>query len=226
LLDQVPRFLGEGYARIKLKIAPGWDITPVAAVRDRFGDILLQVDANGGYARNDLDRLVDLDEFGLQMIEQPFAARDLVAHAELQARLRTPICLDESIESLSDVDTAVRLDAARIVNVKVSRLGGIGPARAVHDRCREAGIPVWCGGMHEFGVGRAANVALGALPGFTLPSDVSGSDKYYRTDVVAPPITADQGRVAVPYERPGIGHKVLDDVVAEHLVRAETIARG
>ena len=226
LLDQVERFLGAEYARIKLKIAPGWDVAPVAAVRDRFGDIPLQVDANGAYTRGDLDRLVELDGFGLQMIEQPFAARDLAAHADLQSRLRTPVCLDESIESLGDLDAALRLGAARIVNVKVSRLGGIGSARAVHDRCRQAGIPVWCGGMHEFGVGRAANVALGALPGFTLPSDVSGSDKYYVADIVTPAITASRGFVAVPYERPGIGHEVLDDVVAEHLVRDEEIRRG
>ena len=223
LLDQVGRFLDEGYLRIKLKIAPGWDLGPVAAVRERFGDVPLQVDANGGYPRGAADALTELDRFGLVMIEQPFAPDDLLAHAALQARLRTPICLDESLESAAGVETALRLDAARVVNIKVSRLGGIVPAREVHDLCLARGVPVWCGGMHEFGVGRAANVAVAALPGFVLPSDVSGSDKYYERDVVAPVITASAGRVAVPYDRPGLGHDTLADVVADHCRQTETV---
>ncbi len=227
LLDQVGRFIVEKYARIKLKIAPGWDVVPVAAVRERFGDISLQVDANGAYGRADAEQLRKLDAFDLQMIEQPFAPADLVAHADLQARMRTPICLDESIDDVATLDAVLRLGAARVVNLKVSRLGGLGPARAAHDRCRVADVPAWCGGMHEFGVGRAANIALAALPGCTLPSDVSGSAKYYRADVVAPPIVAHAGRVLVPYERPGLGHDVLEDVVAEHCVRTTTIvSRG
>lgn len=223
LVEQVDRHLAEGYVRIKLKIAPGWDVEPVRAVRAQFGDVPLQVDANGAYPRADADRLRQLDEFDLLMIEQPFAPADLGAHADLQATLRTPICLDESIDDVATVDTVLRLDAARVINVKVSRLGGLGPARAVHDACRAAGVPVWCGGMHEYGVGRAANVALAALPGFTLPSDVSGSDKYYREDVVDPPIRAVDGRVPVPYGRPGLGHDVVDEVVRNYLVGRDTV---
>jgi len=223
LLDEVARHLDDGYRRIKLKIAPGWDVAAVRAVRDRFGDITLQVDANGVYQRADTPLLRELDEFDLAMIEQPFQPADLMAHAQLQALLRTPICLDESIDAAATVDTVLHLDAARVINVKVSRLGGLGPAKQVHDVCRSAGVPVWCGGMHEFGVGRAANVALGALPGFTLPSDVSGSDKYYLEDVVDPPIRATAGRVPVPYDRPGLGHDVVEDVVAKYTVAREVI---
>lgn len=223
LLDEVARHLDEGYRRIKLKIAPGWDLAPVRAVRQRFGDIVLQVDANGVYQRSDTTLLQELDDFDLAMIEQPFEPADMVAHARLQAMLRTPICLDESIDAVATVDTALHLDAARIINVKVSRLGGLGPAKQVHDMCLAAGIPVWCGGMHEFGVGRAANVALAALPGFTLPSDVSGSDKYYLEDIVDPPIRATAGRVPVPHDRPGLGHDVIEDVVAKYTVAREVI---
>ena len=225
LLDQVRRYLDEGYARIKLKIAPGWDVDVVAAVRAEFGDIALQVDANGGYPREAIGHLRGLDAFGLLMIEQPFAPADLLAHAELQSSLVTPICLDESIDDPAAAETALFLDAARIVNIKVSRLGGLVPARRVHDLCRARGVPVWCGGMHEYGVGRAANIALGALPGFTLPSDVSGSDKYYREDVVTPTIVATRGTVPVPYDRPGLGFEVVDEVVQKYLVHSETIRR-
>jgi o-succinylbenzoate synthase len=223
LLDQIGRHLDEGYRRIKLKIAPGWDVAVVRSVRERYGAIMLQVDANGVYERTDLPHLLELDDFDLVMIEQPFEPADLTAHAELQAQLRTPLCLDESIDAVATVHTVLRLDAARIVNVKVSRLGGLLPARQVHDICRAAGIPVWCGGMHEFGVGRAANVALAALPGFTLPSDVSGSDKYYLEDIVEPPIRATDGQVPVPYERPGLGHDVVEDIVARYTVAREVV---
>ncbi|HEY2273474.1 MAG TPA: o-succinylbenzoate synthase [Jatrophihabitantaceae bacterium] len=223
LLEQVGRFVAEGYRRIKLKVAPGWDVEPLEAVRRKFGDIPLQVDANGAYPRGELQYLRRLDDFGLLMIEQPFAPDDLLAHAELQQFLRTPICLDESITSLGALETVLRLGAARVVNIKVSRLGGLGPARAVHDACFRRDIPVWCGGMHEFGIGRAANLALGALPGFTLPSDISGSDKYFSEDVVTPPITAQDGRVVVPYDRPGLGHDVVPEVVERYCVRRATV---
>ena len=223
LLDQVGRFLDEGYARIKLKIAPGWDVAAVAAVRERFGDVPLQVDANGGYPARALPELRELDRFGLLMIEQPFAPTDLLSHAELQASIATPVCLDESIEDVATARTALRLGAARVINIKLSRLGGVGPARAVHDLCRAQGVPVWCGGMHEYGVGRAANIAVAALPGFTLPSDISGSDKYYAEDVVAPAIVAHRGRVAVPHGRPGLGFEVVDGLVAKYLLHTEVI---
>lgn len=159
------------------------------------------------------------------MIEQPYGETALLASARAQAVLRTPICLDESILTVDSARTAFALDAARIVNVKVSRLGGITPALALHALCFERGIPVWCGGMHEFGIGRAANIALAALPGFVLPSDISGSDKYYRDDVVNPVIVADQGVVTVPYDRPGLGHDTSVDRLEEHTLDSVVIDR-
>lgn len=212
LLAQSARYAADGYRRIKLKIAPGWDVEPVRAVREAHPDLALQVDANGAYTEEHLDVFTELDGFGLTMIEQPYAPGALAAHARLQARLRTPICLDESVEDLDQLDTALELGAGRVLNIKVSRMGGLTAARSAHDRAVEAGWRVWCGGMHEFGVGRAANVAIAALPGFTMPSDVSGSDKYYACDVVDPPIHAKGGHVPVP-ETPGIGHKVDEALV-------------
>lgn len=212
LLVQVERYAAEGYRRIKLKIAPGWDVEPVRAVRDARPDLPLHVDANGVYTEDHSAVFTELDRFGLTMIEQPYAPGALAAHARLQARISTPLCLDESVEDLDQLDTAITLDAGRILNIKVSRMGGLATARAAHDRAVGAGWQVWCGGMHEFGVGRAANVAIASLPGFALPSDVSGSDKYYERDVVEPPIRATDGLVPVP-SGPGLGHEVDEDLV-------------
>lgn len=210
LLGQVELQCAAGYPRVKLKIAPGWDVEPVRAVRDAYPHLDLHVDANGAYPDDDDSAAVfaQLDTQGLTMIEQPFAPREMVAHATLQARIGTDVCLDESIVALGDLRAMIRLGAARILNIKVSRMGGLTIAAAAHDLAVAAGIPVWCGGMHEFGIGRAANVAISALPGFLLPSDVSGSDKYYVDDIVAPAVTAAEGRVQVP-RGPGIGHDVL-----------------
>ncbi|MGW9270247.1 o-succinylbenzoate synthase [Microbacterium sp. NPDC055599] len=209
LLAQVELQRAAGYPRVKLKIAPGWDVEPVRAVRAAHPDLDLHVDANGAYPDDDGAAAVfaRLDREGLTMIEQPFGPRELVAHAELQARLDTDVCLDESVVALGDLRAMIRLGAGRILNIKVSRMGGLGVARAAHDIALNAGIPVWCGGMHEFGVGRAANVAVSSLPGFLLPSDVSGSDKYYESDIIEPPVTAQAGRVRVP-TGPGLGHEV------------------
>jgi O-succinylbenzoate synthase len=213
-VEQVHAHVASGYRRVKLKIRPGWDVEVVRAVREEFPDLILQVDANGAYPESPqaLAALHELDGFGLAMIEQPFAPRDLLAHSRLQADLATPICLDESIETVDDLDTAIHLRAGRIVNIKVSRMGGLGQARRAHDVARAAGIPVWCGGMHEFGIGRAANLALCGLPGFTLPSDVSGSAKYYERDVIVSPIVAEDGVVAIP-DRPGLGVDVDIDFI-------------
>lgn len=225
LLSTVGVFVDQGYRRVKLKIAPGWDVVPTSAVRTRFADIALQVDANGAYADEpaSVDVLRGLDDLGLLMIEQPFADDNLLAHARAQEQLQTAICLDESITSATVAETALALRAARIVNIKVSRLGGIGPAIAVHDLCRAEGIPVWCGGMHEFGVGRAANIAVAALPGFTLPSDISGSDKYFSSDIVEPPIRADHGRVTVPSDRSGLGYEVDMARLSSATIRHEAL---
>ncbi|GIE89811.1 o-succinylbenzoate synthase [Actinoplanes regularis] len=204
LLEQVSARVAEGYRRVKLKIAPGWDVEPVRAVRAAFPGVSLQVDANGAYPNDEREIFRELDRYDLLMIEQPFPPRAFVAHAELQAACATPICLDESIEDVEDLVTAVRLRACRILNIKVSRMGGLTHAVRAHDLARAEGLPVWCGGMHEFGIGRAANVALSSLPGFTLPSDVSGSDKYYARDVTTEPVRCESGFVTVS-SVPGLG---------------------
>jgi O-succinylbenzoate synthase len=221
LLAQVALQRAVGYRRVKLKIAPGWDVEPVRAVRAAHPDLDLHVDANGAYPDDDDSAAVFalLDDEGLTMIEQPFAPSDLVAHSALQARIGTDVCLDESIVALGDLRTMLRLDAGRVLNIKVSRMGGLSVARAAHDIAVDAGIPVWCGGMHEFGIGRATNVAISSLPGFVLPSDVSGSDKYYASDIIAPPIVAVDGRVRVP-RSPGIGYEVLVESIVQGASRS------
>jgi o-succinylbenzoate synthase len=197
----------------------------VRAVRSAYPGLDLHVDANGIYTADDLPRLQELDAYGLTMIEQPFAPRDLLTHAELQRRITTPICLDESIETVADLETALRLEALQILNIKVSRMGGLTAARAAHHRAQDAGVAVWCGGMHEFGVGRLANVALSSLPGFTLPSDVSASEKYYARDIVVPAVTAVGGVVQVP-AGPGLGHTVDRELVAANTVGELALGPG
>lgn len=219
LLAEVQKQVDAGYPRIKLKIAPGWDLEPVRAVREAHPRLDLHVDANGAYPDDEETTHImrALDTVELTMIEQPFAPRAFASHARLQRHLQTPLCLDESVETLDDLRTMLLTGAGRVLNIKVSRMGGLGPARDAHALARAEGIPVWCGGMHEFGVGRAANVALSSLPGFTLPSDVSGSDKYYAQDVIVPPVVAVQGRVEVPTD-PGLGHDIDEDVMRAHTV--------
>src|SRR3954451_17026202 len=207
LLDAVDGYLAEGYLRIKLKIEPGWDVEPVRAVRERFGDdVLLQVDANTAYRLSDALHLAKLDDFGLLLIEQPLPEDDVRGHAALARQLRTPVCLDESITSARAAADAIALGACSIVNIKAGRVGGYLEARRVHDVCAANGIPVWCGGMLETGIGRAANVALAGLPGFTLPGDTSASDRYYAQDLTAPFVLED-GHVRVP-TGPGLGVEV------------------
>jgi O-succinylbenzoate synthase len=214
LLDAVGGYLAEGYVRIKLKIEPGWDVDPVRAVRERFGaDVLLQVDANTAYTLADARQLARLDPFDLLLIEQPLDEDDLLGHVELAGLISTPICLDESIESARDAAAAIRLGACRIVNVKPGRVGGYLEARRIHDVCAAHGVPVWCGGMLETGLGRAANVALAALPGFTLPGDTSASGRYYATDITEP-FVLDAGHLAVP-TGPGLGVAPVPDRLAE-----------
>jgi O-succinylbenzoate synthase len=212
LLDAVAGYLDAGYLRIKLKIEPGWDIEPVRAVRERFGDdILLQVDANTAYRLADARHLARLDPFGLLLIEQPLDEDDVRGHAELARVVRTPICLDESITSARAAAEAISIGACQIVNIKPGRVGGYLEARRIHDVCTAHGIPVWCGGMLETGLGRAANIALAALPGFVLPGDTSASARYYRQDVT-PPFVLDHGHLPVP-TRPGIGVDPVPDVL-------------
>lgn len=225
LLAQVERQVRAGYPRIKLKIAPGWDVDPVRVVRAQHPDLDLHVDANGAYPDTveSTEIFRRLDEQSLTMIEQPYTPRDFPAHARLQGRISTPVCLDESVVDLADLRTMIEMDAGRVLNIKVSRMGGLLTARRAHDLAQDAGIPVWCGGMHEFGVGRAANVAISSLSNFTLPSDVSGSDKYYERDVIVPPVIAHNGVVTVP-DGPGIGYDVDIDWVRQNAVRTAEFA--
>jgi O-succinylbenzoate synthase len=211
-----------GYRKIKLKIRPGADIDFVAAVRQAVGnDIALMADANSAYTLADADHLARLDAFGLTMLEQPLGRDDLVQHAQLQRRLTTPICLDESIGDVDRARDMIALGSGRIVNIKPGRVGGYASSIAIHDACRDAGVPVWCGGMLESGVGRAYNVALASLPNFLLPGDLSPSARYWERDVVTPEWTMDsRGLVAVPMERPGLGVEVdtgrIDDLTLRH----------
>ena len=218
LLDLIAQYQQEGYRRIKLKIAPGWDVEVVRQVRERYPDLPLQVDANSAYTLADLDHLRQLDPFNLLLIEQPLAHDDIIDHVQLQKALSTPICLDESIHSADDARKALDLKACKVINIKVSRVGGLLEAKRIHDLCLGRGIPVWCGGMHEFGVGRAANLAISSLPGFTLPGDISGSDKYYREDLVMPEIKAVEGLVEVP-GGVGLGHELVESRLRANLLR-------
>ncbi|WP_424530415.1 o-succinylbenzoate synthase [Sphaerisporangium viridialbum] len=223
LLDAVAGYLDEGYIRVKIKIQPGWDVAPVRAVRERFGDDLpLQVDANAAYTLVDAPHLAKLDDYGLLLIEQPLADDDLVQHAALAKRLRTPVCLDESIESAAHAAAAISLGSCSIINVKPGRVGGYIEARRIHDLCRAHGVSVWCGGMLETGLGRAANVALAALPGFTLPGDTSGSSRYYATDITEPFVLRD-GHLPVP-TGPGLGVEPVPDILDKVTTSREWIA--
>jgi O-succinylbenzoate synthase len=199
LLEKVSRRLDDGYGRVKLKIKPDWDVTVVRAVRERWPDLPLQVDANAAYTLAQTAILRELDQLDLLLIEQPLHHDDLVDHAALQAQLRTPLCLDESIHSPEHARWALQIDACRVINIKVGRVGGLAAARRIHDLCAERGVPVWCGGMLETNVGRAANVALATLPNFALPGDISASARYYEADVAHPDfVLNDDSTLSVP----------------------------
>ena len=225
LVDIVRRSLAQGYRKAKIKVQPGADVAYLAAVREAVGnEAPLMADANSAYTTADFDHLATLDRFRLMMIEQPLGQDDLVRHAALQRRLATPVCLDESITSLDRVDDMLSLGSGRIVNIKPGRVGGFAVARAIHDRCAAAGIPVWCGGMLESGVGRACNVALASLPNFVLPADLSPSARYWQADIVTPEWTMDAtGMVTVPRDRTGLGVAVDRDRVDDLTVRSETL---
>ncbi|MFF7682264.1 o-succinylbenzoate synthase [Microbacterium sp. NPDC007973] len=224
LVDAVGGYLDEGYVRIKIKIKPGRDIDDTAAVREAFGGIPLQVDANSAYTLADADTLAGLDAFDLLLIEQPLQEDDLVDHATLAKRLRTPVCLDESIVSDKAAADALALGSAAIINIKAGRVGGYLEAVAIHDRGLAAGIPVWCGGMLETGIGRAANAALAALPGFTLPGDISASARFYTRDIVTEPAVVEDGHVRVP-TGPGLGVDIDAAALEEFTVHRERITR-
>ncbi len=226
LVERAARALGDGYRKIKLKIKPGADIEYVAAVREALGPLApIMADANNAYTLADADHLARLDAFDLVMIEQPLEHEDLVRHAELQRRLRTPICLDESITSLNRAEDMIALGSGRIINIKPGRVGGFRVSKQIHDLCAAHGIPVWCGGMLESGVGRAHNVALASLPNFRIPGDLSPSARYWERDVVVPEWTMDaDGLVTVPTS-PGLGVTVDRDRVDDLTVRAEILGK-
>ncbi|WP_314453508.1 o-succinylbenzoate synthase, partial [uncultured Microbacterium sp.] len=222
LVDAVGGYLDEGYVRIKIKIKPGRDIDDTAAVRAAFGGIPLQVDANSAYTLQDAELLAELDRFDLLLIEQPLQEDDLVDHATLAKRLTTPVCLDESIVSDKAAADALALGSAAILNIKAGRVGGYLEAVAIHDRAVAAGIPVWCGGMLETGIGRAANAALAALPGFTLPGDISASSRFYDRDIVTEPAVLEDGHVRVPTGA-GLGVEIDAAALEAFTVRRERI---
>ncbi|WP_326823305.1 o-succinylbenzoate synthase [Streptosporangium sp. NBC_01756] len=219
LVTAVGAYLADGYRRIKLKIEPGWDVAAVRAIRDAFGDIPLQVDANAAYTLADVDQLRKLDDFDLLLIEQPMAEENVLGHAELARHLRTPVCLDESITSARAAADAIRLGACRVVNIKAGRVGGYLEARRVHDLCQAHDVPVWCGGMVETGLGRAANAALAALPNMRLPGDISASSRFYHQDIT-PPLELSDGYMSVP-EGPGLGVTPDPEALAAATVHTE-----
>lgn len=220
LVTEINRQVGAGFRRIRLEIEPGWDLDVVRAVQQSYPFLVLQVNAAGSYTEEpeDLERLRALDEYGLVTIEQPFADDDLAAHARLRRELRTPIALNTSVTSLAALDEAMRMEAGDALNLRVAQLGGLTPARRAHDRAADAGWQVWCGSDGESGVGRAAIVALSALPGITLPSEMPGAGGWFSRDVVTPPVRAHDGITPIPLTQPGLGHEI-----DENTVRALTV---
>ncbi len=215
LFEKIETELNAGYKRIKIKIAPGWDFQIVKKVREKFGDILLMGDANSAYSLNDVELFKRMDEFNLMMFEQPLAHDDMLDHAKLQREIRTPICLDESIHSPEDARKAIELGACKIINVKLGRVGGHSQARLVEKVARENSIPIWCGGMLESGIGRAHNIAMSTLQGFTLPGDVSASKRYWAEDIIEPAVEVTSSGTIIAPEKAGIGFEVKRERIGE-----------
>ena len=220
LLKVVDGYLSSGYTRIKLKIKPGWDIEPTRAVRNAWPNLMLQVDANSIYHLSDADHLAKLDEFNLLLIEQPLPHDDIFDHAKLQSKVKSPICLDESIVSPDHARWALEMKACGVINIKPSRIGGLADAKRIHDLAQAAGVPVWHGGMLETGIGRTANVALASLPNFTLPGDISANDRYYKQDIVTNPFTLNTDSTLTVPTAPGNGA-----IVDEDFLEAVTVAK-
>lgn len=223
LLDKIRVEVEAGYQRIKMKIKPGWDADVVHAVRREFPNILLMADANSAYTLEDAKELQRLDEFNLMMIEQPLSHDDIIDHAKLQRLLKTPICLDECIRTAHQAQQAIDMGACRIINVKLGRIGGFAEAKRLHDVCQRHGIPVWCGGMLESGIGRAHNIALSTLPNFTLPGDVSASKRYWKQDIIVPPVEVSARGTITISERDGFGYEIDHGLLDMVTVRSETL---
>ncbi len=214
LLGLIEGYLNQGYKRIKVKIQPGWDVEVIKQIREHYPDIPLMADANSAYSLRNIERLAALDEFNLTMIEQPLAHDDIIDHAELQAKLKTPICLDESIHSVEDARKAIQLGSCKVINIKIGRVGGLTEAKKIHDLCQLRNIPVWCGGMLESGIGRAHNIAITTLPNFILPGDTAASSRYWQQDIIDPEVIVENGVITVP-NTPGIGYEPNRDRIRE-----------
>lgn len=222
LVEQIAAYVEQGYRRVKVKIKPGWDANVLAVIRERFPDLPLMADANAAYTLDDAPLLWSLGEYGLLMLEQPLGYDDLLDHATLQQAFYTPVCLDESITTLGRAREALELGSCRIINIKPARVGGISAAKAIHDLCEERDVPVWCGGMLETGIGRAANLAVASLPNFRLPGDISASARYWEEDIVEPAFTLNEDSTIDVPQGPGIGVEVRRDLLERFtLARAE-----
>ncbi|HBZ08308.1 MAG TPA: o-succinylbenzoate synthase [Bacillus bacterium] len=222
LVEKVGEYVKEGFRKIKVKIAPGADLDYIEAVRKAFPDAPLMADANSAYTLNDIEHLKKLDQYNLMMIEQPLAHDDIIDHATLQREIQTPICLDESIHSLEDARKALQLGSCRIINIKIGRVGGLGEAIRIHNLCRDNGVPVWCGGMLETGIGRAHNIALTSLSNFTIPGDTAPSSHYWDEDIIEPEVTMDLGIIQVQ-SGPGIGFEVNRKKLEQLTIEKERI---
>ena len=220
-LNIIESRLEEGYKRFKLKIKPGWDVELIDSVRKVYPNIPLMADANSAYTIQDMKRLAALDDYDLMMIEQPLSYNDIIDHANLQAILKTPICLDESIHSLEDARKAIKLGSCKIINIKIGRVGGLTQSKKIHDLCQEHGIPLWCGGMLETGIGRAHNIAITSLPNFVLPGDTAASSLYWAEDIIEPEVTVENGIISVPTS-PGIGYKPNKEKINKYTLHTQT----
>jgi O-succinylbenzoate synthase len=223
LLEKIQTEVDAGYQRIKMKIKPGWDVDVIRQVRERFPKIRLMADANSAYTLADVAHLKALDEFYLMMVEQPLSHDDIIDHAQLQPKLDTPICLDECIRSAHHAEQAIRLGAGRIINIKLGRVGGFAESIRLHDVCRAAAVPVWCGGMLEAGIGRAHNIALATLPNFTLPGDVSASKRYWSRDIIQPEVEVTPNGTIRRRDEPGFGYALDHDFIDHVTTRTETV---
>ena len=226
LLDKITTELAAGYRRIKLKVKPGWDVNVLEKVRSRWSDITLSVDANSAYTLDEFEHLRKFDQFNLLMLEQPLWNDDVYYHARLQKELRTPICLDESIESARDAACAVETGACKIINIKVGRVGGFSEAKKVHDVCQANRVPVWCGGMLETGIGRSHNIALSTLENFSLPGDVSASKRYWKEDVIEPEVEVSSAGMISLKDDAGTGYRVREDLIEKLTVKKEVVRKN
>lgn len=221
LLANVKKYVEKGYKRIKIKIKPGFDVDVLREVRKHFPDTQIMADANSAYTLDDIEHLQQLDDLNLTMVEQPLAHDDIVDHADLQAAMKTPICLDESIHSLEDTKKAIKLGSCKIINIKIGRVGGLSESKRIHDYCKEHGIDVWCGGMLEAGVGRAHNIAITTLSNFTLPGDTAESSRYWEKDIIDPAVEVENGVITVP-DKPGIGYDIDHEALEKFTVNVKT----